>query len=411
MSVVDAADLLREAEIQALALLDQELPDVLTRLARAACAVTGASNAEINVISANAQHTVVSAFGSPGVRPVEESFCAQIVREQEPVQLVPDARQDPRFARHEVVTAGKVLSYAASRLVTSTGVPIGTLCVFDATPRSHSETAAATLAELGSAVVEVLETRRGLDQLQGSVAALAEGQRELRRSNESLAAFAGQVAHDIQGPLSAVLMSLELLGELTEEERSAGAHTAVLDNARSAARRVSSTVAGLLDFAVLGGRLEVETLDMDSMLADVLTDLAAKTVDAEVVVEPLPSVCGDPVQVRAVLQNLLTNALKYGVPVTGRPVITVTGSRAGDVGRITVRDRGPGVEPEQRRAIFEDRVRGVDAAGSDIEGLGIGLATCARVVAAHGGALGVEDAPGGGAAFWFELPVRDERPA
>jgi signal transduction histidine kinase len=88
--------------------------------------------------------------------------------------------------------------------------------------------------------------------------------------------------------------------------------------------------------------------------------------------------------------------------------VTVTGSRNGEAGRITVLDNGPGVPPDQRSVIFEDRVRGTEAAGSDIEGLGIGLATCARIIAAHGGRLGVDEAPGGGAAFWFELPLPAE---
>ncbi len=69
---------------------------------------------------------------------------------------------------------------------------------------------------------------------------------------------------------------------------------------------------------------------------------------------------------------------------------------------------GPGVPADQHESIFELMVRGSDTESSGVDGLGIGLATCRRIVASHGGDLGVDTARGGGAAFWFELPTAEQ---
>jgi signal transduction histidine kinase len=167
-----------------------------------------------------------------------------------------------------------------------------------------------------------------------------------------------------------------------------------------------ATISGLMDFAVLGGTLHPVRLDLHTVVADVLQDLSMRRGRAEVVVGDLPKVWADDVQIRAVVQNLVANALKYAGHVD-HPRIRIDALVAHGRARITVSDNGPGVPVDQREEIFELLVRGSDAVRSDVDGLGIGLATCRRILAAHQGALGVEESAEGGAEFWFELPVAD----
>ena len=105
--------------------------------------------------------------------------------------------------------------------------------------------------------------------------------------------------------------------------------------------------------------------------------------------------------VHAIVQNLLGNAVKYAGD-EGFGVVRVSGSSSDGRGRVVVSDEGPGVPVELRDRVFDLSVRG-DHPGR--EGHGIGLATCARLVRVMGGELGVEETPGGGASFWFELPL------
>jgi signal transduction histidine kinase len=396
---VDAQDAVREAEIRALDLIGQPLPDVLDHLVRVAARVTGAAAAEIHVITSTAQHTLASTGPMPDPWPASDSYCARIVREPDRGHVIPDVRLDDRFKDSTFTTSGAVVTYAANQLVTPSGVPIGTLCVFDPERKEIDEAKMEVLSMLSEATMDVLEARRQHDAMQDSLAELSDGTRELRRSNEHLAAFAGQVSHDLQGPLAAVLMSLQLMEETGQEPDGL-----FLRNALSGAQRMRATIAGLMDFAVLGGRLSLVRLDMGSVVRDVLADLESRIGRTQVLVGELPKVWGDDVQVRAVTQNLVANALKYAGHVP-EPVVRVTGATRGRFTRVTVADNGPGVPEDQRDTIFGLLVRGREVSTSGVEGLGIGLATCRRIVESHGGSIGVDGAPGGGAEFWFELPV------
>ncbi|HEX2486404.1 MAG TPA: HAMP domain-containing sensor histidine kinase [Myxococcota bacterium] len=106
-----------------------------------------------------------------------------------------------------------------------------------------------------------------------------------------------------------------------------------------------------------------------------------------------------------VLTNLIGNALRYSPPGGRIEVATRRLPRAG-VGdariEVSVSDAGPGVPRADRERIFEPWVRGSERGES---GLGLGLAICRRIVEAHGGTIGVTDAPGGGSRFTFTLPA------
>jgi signal transduction histidine kinase len=100
-----------------------------------------------------------------------------------------------------------------------------------------------------------------------------------------------------------------------------------------------------------------------------------------------------------VLQNLVANALKFRSEAP--PRVDVSAERGSREWIVSVRDNGIGVQPEQAGRIFGLFSRG----GGDVDGLGIGLAMCRRIVEAHGGRIWVEPGEGGGSAFRFTLPL------
>ena len=396
----------RDAEIRALGLLRQPAPDALQHLVEAAVRVTGAESARVNIISGTAQHALATADGVAGeTHSLEDSLCATIVRESSVQHVVPDLTQDSRFAANPYVESGHVVSYAANQLVTSRGVPIGTLCVYSPDRREIDATALEVLSDLAAAVMDILEAGRQREELHEIVGDLTDGSRELRRSNEHLAAFAGQVSHDIKGPLSAVLMALQMIDDdLSEGGIPAAPHRVnLLHRALAASVRMDAMVSGLMEFAALGGSFSPVRVDMGGVVKDVLVDLGAAAGDARVEVGELPDAWGDEVQLRALLQNLVANAFKYA-GTTSHTFIRVSGLRRGGRVRFSVSDNGPGVPPGEQASIFGILVRGSESGGDDVEGLGIGLATCRRIAQAHGGDIGVTESAEGGAEFWFELP-------
>ncbi|MBO9520697.1 MAG: HAMP domain-containing histidine kinase [Nocardioidaceae bacterium] len=388
----------REAELRAYAVLGAEDIPTLERVVDLAAALCGAAVAEINVVStADVVHVATTTRDHRRV-PREHSFCSHVIEHDADNFTVHDARSTLPFARSPYVTGerGSIRSYASARLVAPTGTVLGTLCVFDEVVREFDEDQLATLRLLAALVVDVLEHRREHRELAGSVARLADSHREVCTSNEALDGFAAQVSHDLQAPVATLGIALSMLEDRARDEESAQ----VLDIARSGVRRMQQMIADLLDFAVLGSGRPPAVVDLDRVARQVVDDLGSLLASAKVEVGPLPRLLGHESEVRVVLQNLVANAVKFAAPHRV-PRVVVAGEVRGDRVRVTVTDNGPGVPEDARDDVFAPHVR----AETTVPGYGIGLATCARVIRARGGTIGVDPAPAGGATFWFELPA------
>ena len=118
--------------------------------------------------------------------------------------------------------------------------------------------------------------------------------------------------------------------------------------------------------------------------------------------EALPKVRADPRRTGQVLINLISNASKNG------PDGSEVGLRAvqqGEWVRLSVADSGPGVPPEERATLFRRFGQPGPANSRSQAGVGLGLSVVKAIAEGHGGEVGMEDRPGGGAVFWFTLPV------
>ncbi|MDH4065028.1 MAG: HAMP domain-containing histidine kinase, partial [Acidobacteriota bacterium] len=137
--------------------------------------------------------------------------------------------------------------------------------------------------------------------------------------------------------------------------------------------------------------------------------------------EGLPAVYGDAAALRSAVQNLISNAVKYGgdarwvrVSATASPGLTrwrhARASSASQVA-IAISDRGLGISPEDRRHIFEPFYRGREAVSRQIQGSGLGLNLVWRIAEAHGGHVDVTSEPGKGSTFTLVLPAAPSAPA
>jgi signal transduction histidine kinase len=224
---------------------------------------------------------------------------------------------------------------------------------------------------------------------------------ELERSNADLEHFAGIAGHDLAAPLSVVGGYLELLADeagdaLDERARGWVATT------RASVTRMQGLISALLTYSRAGGAVPShQPVDTQALVELALADLATTVARgaAEVEATGLPVVAGDPVQLRQLLQNLVANAVQHRSP--DRPCrVRVSAARTAQGWELAVADNGPGVPPEQRDAVFT-----MFTTGGAGRGHGIGLATCQRIVAHHGGRIWVDETPGGGATVRFTLPA------
>ena len=238
---------------------------------------------------------------------------------------------------------------------------------------------------------------------------------QLARSNEELESFAYVASHDLKEPLRHIEAFAGLLAEsirTTGDERLGS----MISGIEASSRRLRNLINDLAEFSRLGRQAQpLAPAALDEIVQDVMLDLRQRTDEAAAVLccEALPTVLCDRNQLRQVLQNLLSNALKYRHP--DRPCrIRVFAEpdeqegRPGDPGavawvRVCVSDNGIGFDPKYSEQVFEpfQRLHGPD----EFEGSGIGLAICRKIIQRHGGKVGVETMPGIGSTFWFSLPL------
>ncbi|WP_121820486.1 PAS domain-containing protein [Halostella salina] len=202
---------------------------------------------------------------------------------------------------------------------------------------------------------------------------------ELRRRNERLDRFADIVSHDLRNPLNAAVGNLDLARETGDEGH--------LDDAEAALDRMDALIASMLTVAREGTAVEEpEPVDLGEV-AERAWEVAGPA-DGELVVETgVGSVEGDPDRVRSLFENLFRNVADHGGE---KPVVRVESTRTG----FAVEDDGPGIPPEDRKAVFE---WGVSDGGT-----GIGLAIVDAVAEAHGWSVSVEGGRAGGARFSFD---------
>ena len=379
------------------------------------------------------------------------SFCAHTILTPYQPLLVPDTRQDSRFATNPFVTGEPhVVFYAGVPLVDADGFALGSLCVLDDKPRQLSEAQLGALQTLTRQVVNLLALRKANHTLQLSEQryqlltaqleaqvqtrtqafqlaneALQKANELLTKANDDLHQFASVASHDLQEPLRKIQSFGNLLQSQYADQLGEG-HV-YLERMQSAASRMASLIRDLLSYSRISALHERRQLiPLSAVVQTVLLDLevAIAETGAIVQVDPLPEVVGDASQLGQLFQNLLSNALKFSrtspaVPSvhSKAPFIQVrvqtllakdlpasikTTLTAPLYYRIDVIDNGIGFEQKHADRIFQvfQRLHGK----SEFAGTGIGLAICERVVTNHGGAIRATSRPGQGATFSIYLP-------
>jgi PAS domain S-box-containing protein len=204
-----------------------------------------------------------------------------------------------------------------------------------------------------------------------------ERRRELERQNERLDEFAGIISHDLRNPLTVARGRIPIIAEECDSEHL----EAVADALDRIERILEDTLALAREGETVG---ETEPVDSTALAGECWETLG--TDDAALSVEPIPSFEADPDRLRRALENLYRNAIEHG----GRDVSIRVGPL--DDG-FYVADDGPGIPPGDRADVFEPGYTTAD------EGTGFGLSIVAEIVDAHGWAVSVTDADGGGARF------------
>jgi PAS domain S-box-containing protein len=227
---------------------------------------------------------------------------------------------------------------------------------------------------------------------------------QLERTNAELNRFATVASHDLQEPLRKVSAFASLLrrrysSQLDEEgDRS-------LDYLVDAAHRMQRLIDDLLAYSRLSSQpLRLQRVDLSALMADVIEqlDTSISECDAQFELDELPTVRADPLLLRQVFQNLVSNAIKYRG--AQRPHIKISAVSDAEAWQFSVTDNGIGIDPKFFGKIFAPFQR--LHSREEYAGTGIGLAIVRQAIERHDGRIWVESAEGQGSKFCFSIPVR-----
>lgn len=255
------------------------------------------------------------------------------------------------------------------------------------------------------------QVQQRTQQLQASV-------QELERSNENLQKFAYVASHDLQEPLRKIQQFGDILKSQYQEKLGSGVD--YLERMQLAANRMSLLIRDLLNYSRISTQRDIGVfVPLQEIVSSAITDLelVIDETGAQVNIEPLPTVSGNPLQLGQLFLNLLSNALKFRQPdripqIAIRSVLVAAEDLPPSVKptrlasayyRIEIADNGIGFDDRYVDRIFEvfRRLHGKN----QFAGTGIGLAICEKVVTNHGGAITASSRPGQGATFSVYLPL------
>jgi signal transduction histidine kinase len=340
-------------------------------------------------------------------------FSAEMLSAKDDAQLVSKANhvvdELVHHGRASVVqppdTGGTPHAFAAP--VSVEGVPVAEV-VADVGPR-ELEAVEEPLATVASQLALALERMRGISRERELVESLRSQNEELAELDRMKNRFVSSTSHELRTPLTSIVGYLELLlggeaGELNEEQQ----HFLEIVN------RNCDRLNKLVDDVLFMGRVDSDRMTLEPSEVDlgalVRAEVAAlagaarlKGIDLQCDVQAgeLPTITGDATRLTQLLDNLLTNSIKF-TPAGGAVTATVTGD-AGHV-RVAVSDTGVGIPADELPRIFERFFRASTTAA--FSGTGLGLPIAAAIAEAHGGNISVVSDVGTGTTFTIELPVR-----
>lgn len=274
--------------------------------------------------------------------------------------------------------------------------PIGAIGNYWAKHHTPSDEVIAVLQALADTTSVALENASLYEQLQAQL-------KNLKESNYELSRFAWVASHDLEEPLRNIATQLLIL-QKDYGNRLDPRGMECVEQAANEAIRLQQVTDELMIHAHAEKLENFRPIGLDALVDRVLVEMAGDVSRSRAVIhrDPLPWIWGDPLLVERLLQNLISNALKFTKP-NQPPRITISSMQQGELWRITIRDEGIGIQKENLERIFSmfHRLHTQE----DYPGSGLGLATCKKIVALHGGTIWMESRFGKGSTVNFTLPV------
>jgi signal transduction histidine kinase len=341
--------------------------------------------------------------------PLDGSSLLQILETGEP-RIINDLEDylvsKPLSESTRLIVAEGLRSSLTCPLVVN-GQPVGFIFFSSASPHRYTPEHVSVFQSIAAQLSVIVEKGRMASDLDARKQEMEQQNEDLRRLDAIKSRFLGMVAHDLRNPIASIQMSAELLADreasLDPEERQV-----FLSDINRQAGYMVDLIDDLLDVTKIeSGRLDLheEAIDICEFLGDTVrrhTNLAArKSIAVTLMSHHEGIVQADRKRLRQVLDNLISNAVKFSPPGTA---VEVSHRRQRGSWRVEVIDQGPGLTDADRQRVFEYYTTLSAQPTGGENSTGLGMAITRRVVEAHGGEVGVDSRPGTGSTFWFSIP-------
>jgi len=317
--------------------------------------------------------------------------------------IVPNVQSDPRSVAPELFRKQGLFSFLGLPLIAD-GEVLGVLGVYTKKPHDFTDEEVKFLSTLVAQVAVAIRNSQLYEQVSRQAV-------ELKKANAIQADLTAMIVHDLRSPLINIMSIASLLedglfGEMTAEQKKwAGKINANSSN-------LANLVSDILDLSKLeAGHIELVKLSIDlgEFIQSSLENYLPRVKEKRITLKLKPSsdlvmIDADPRRLDQVMQNLVSNAIKF-TPAGGK-IEVGTGLQGSNEVKIWVKDSGVGIPPDEIGSLFQKYRQMSNANAVGEKGTGLGLVICKMIVEAHGGRIEVESEPGKGSTFTITMPLK-----
>lgn len=346
---------------------------------------------------------------------LETTICNEIRQSGREV-VIDHVATDEQFCQHHTPKMYGFQSYISMPIILKNGEFFGTLCAIDPSPNQLKNPRVMGMFSLFSELISF--HLHSIELMENNEVAIRDLNRQLTESQDENRQYRHISNHNLQEPLRKMRLFSNMLVGATEQGNAEKSRELAL-KVNAGAQKISMMIKDLSDFSELNYvASSFESVDLNKVIADVCAQLNQQLVakNGTLTNDPMPVIQAISPQMEQLFFHLISNALKFArTDIPARISIQVTTPdiqkvrsllpAAGDKNYISIRveDNGIGIEKSQLEKIFDIFSR--ISFEATMEGFGLGLAYCRKIIRNHGGFITAESIPGTGTAFTMILPV------